>query len=60
MNETGKVCDICHRSVVCWPGVFTVLGPRDLCGGCYWRYRQLMDEIAAFWNRGHYDDPWQS
>jgi hypothetical protein len=48
MTELCKRCDICHHRVVCWPQVFTVLGPRDLCGPCYWHYRELLEQFAAF------------
>jgi hypothetical protein len=50
MNNPCKRCDICRQSVVCWPGIFTVLGPMDLCGNCYWRYRRLMEATAQYFN----------
>jgi hypothetical protein len=53
MNEVDPMCDICRRSAYCWPGIFTVVGPRNLCGRCYAEYRQLLDEIATFFNRDH-------
>jgi hypothetical protein len=51
MNEPSKRCDICRRAAVCWPGVFTVIGPRDLCGDCYWDYRALILAMADYFNR---------
>jgi hypothetical protein len=48
MCQHTKHCDICHRAIVSWPRVFTVIGPRDLCGTCYWRYREIVDQLAAF------------
>jgi hypothetical protein len=50
MNDHYKRCDICHQAVVCWPGIFTVLGPMDLCGNCYWRYRRLVESMAQYFN----------
>jgi hypothetical protein len=52
-----KRCDICRHTTVSWPGVMTVLGPRDLCGNCYWRYRALVEEIANFFNALHASQP---
>jgi hypothetical protein len=53
MDQPDKQCDICRRAVVSWPEVFTVLGPRDLCGTCYWRYREVVEQLAAFFNAEH-------
>ena len=50
MNELSKRCDVCRQSVVCWPQIFTVIGPLDLCGNCYWKYRGLIQEIADYFN----------
>jgi bacterioferritin-associated ferredoxin len=57
MNEIDKMCDICRRSAYRWPQTFTVIGPRNLCGRCYVWYRQLLEEIAAFFNRDHTGEP---
>ena len=46
-----KRCDLCRQSVVSWPGVFTVIGPLDLCGVCYWRYRAIVESLAEFFNQ---------
>ena len=48
MCQLNKPCDICRHAPVAWPEIFTVLGPRDLCGTCYWRYRELLERLAAF------------
>jgi len=53
MSNMCKKCDICRQSVVSWPQIFTVLGPRDLCGNCYWRYRELIEQIDAFFHGRH-------
>jgi len=53
MSGTAKQCDICRSAVVSWPEVFTVLGPRDLCGTCYWRYREVVEQLAAFFAAEH-------
>ena len=53
MNETTKRCDICGQGTVCWPGIFTVLGPRDMCGICYWHYRELLEQLEAFFKAEH-------
>jgi len=57
MHITCKLCDICHQSAVCWPSTFTVVGPRDLCGNCYWRYRDLLEQMEAFFNAQHSNGP---
>ncbi len=53
MSEPTKRCDICRQATVSWPGIFTVLGPRDLCGTCYWHYRELLEQLAAFLHAEH-------
>lgn len=50
MSTPTKRCDICHQAVVSWPQIFTVIGPRDLCGTCYWRYRALLEKLGAFFS----------
>jgi hypothetical protein len=41
-------CDICHHTPATWPNHPTVLGPHNLCGNCYWRYQEVLEQIAAF------------
>ena len=45
---TAEMCDICGNSAVAWPQVFTVIGPKNMCGDCYWRYRRLVRRPSAF------------
>lgn len=48
MCQLNKRCDICHNAAVSWPQIFTVVGPRDLCGTCYWRYRDIVEQLSKF------------
>ena len=50
MSNLNQPCDVCGQAVVSWPAVVTILGTMDLCGVCYWRYREIMDEMVAFVN----------
>jgi hypothetical protein len=48
MSEQCKYCDICRTRVVCWPQILTILGPRDMCPACYFRYRELLEDLVNF------------
>jgi hypothetical protein len=51
MSDLSKRCDLCRQTSVSWPETFTVIGPLDLCGNCYWEYRELIQDIADYFNR---------
>jgi hypothetical protein len=53
LTKLCQRCDICPQGLVGWPGIFTAIGQLDLCGICYWRYRDLTDQLAAFFRAEH-------
>ncbi len=51
MFQWIKRCEMCRVVGVQYPATFTVLGPRDLCGECYFDYRALILAMADYFNR---------